>query len=941
MLVSNAQNSIGISEIKNFTKNDFKAGLQTWDITQANNGTLFMANNEGLLTFDGVFWNLFPLPNKTIVRSICIKDQRIYVGGQDEIGYFEPNANGALTYFSLNSRIPKSFIKFNDIWDICFKDNKIYFRSDDVIFLLENEKIQAIIPPTSFTYLGKANNRIYTADKQEGLLEVVGNRLSKATIFNRELGDGPVTGIIKLPFSDTLIVSTLSNGLYYFADRQLIPFPNNITALKQASIYNMTLANNQIVLATNENGVVIMDPKGQMIEQLNKSNGLQTNNCLSIFADKEMNIWIGLNNGIDFANISSSIRQIKPLSKDGAGYSATIYKDILFLATSDGVYQANINQGEKDLSYSKNEFKKVKNGGGQIWKVENVNNHLLVGKHEGVFEYINDELKPISTQTGYWSFISTTLPNKSLAGSYEGLQFINTANNTATIEQQFPEFKESSRYLCMDSIGNFWVSHPLHGLSKITSNKNQYKVSSFGMAKGLPSNSENYAFNIANKIMTATSKGLYTYDENSNRFSVDPVFKKLAGNLAIRFLKLDKDGNLWFVSEKQLGVIEQYFKNPKLIIVNELKEKILSGFESVETFDDQNILIGGIEGFYHLNFKKYRQKKNSITAVISRVNTTGTIDSIIYHGLSLSEKIGNPETMVLEKRLRSIRFQFGTSHFASLKNAEFSYKLDGLENKWSVWSKRTEKEYTNLKPGTYSFLVKARDSREQNPMITSFSFRISPFWHETTLAKIVYVLLALIALYYIRLWVRNKFLAQRQKHKEEQTRLRYIFQLEQDKKELEIRSLQNEKLASDIEHKNAELASSAMHLVKKGELMNKVQEQIMEIDKQMKNAQLTAATKKIISSLREDKHLDEDWEIFSNHFDTVHTDFTKHLKQAHPELTSNEIKLCINLRMNLSTKEIAQLMNISIRGVEVGRYRLRKKLGLTSETNFYDYLMKI
>ncbi len=89
----------------------------------------------------------------------------------------------------------------------------------------------------------------------------------------------------------------------------------------------------------------------------------------------------------------------------------------------------------------------------------------------------------------------------------------------------------------------------------------------------------------------------------------------------------------------------------------------------------------------------------------------------------------------------------------------------------------------------------------------------------------------------------------------------------------------------------------------------------------------------------EDNKIDDNWEHFAHHFDKVHTDFLVLLKNRYPNLTASELKLCAYLRMNLSSKEIAQLMNISIRGVEIGRYRLRKKLGISKDTNLFEFLL--
>jgi DNA-binding CsgD family transcriptional regulator len=97
--------------------------------------------------------------------------------------------------------------------------------------------------------------------------------------------------------------------------------------------------------------------------------------------------------------------------------------------------------------------------------------------------------------------------------------------------------------------------------------------------------------------------------------------------------------------------------------------------------------------------------------------------------------------------------------------------------------------------------------------------------------------------------------------------------------------------------------------------------------------------KKIINIIKDENNIDKQWEQFTIHFDNVHSDFHAALKRKYPSLSSNELKLSAYLRMNLSTKEIAQLMNISVRGVEISRYRLSKKLQVGSEISLHDFLI--
>jgi DNA-binding CsgD family transcriptional regulator len=147
--------------------------------------------------------------------------------------------------------------------------------------------------------------------------------------------------------------------------------------------------------------------------------------------------------------------------------------------------------------------------------------------------------------------------------------------------------------------------------------------------------------------------------------------------------------------------------------------------------------------------------------------------------------------------------------------------------------------------------------------------------------------------------------------------------------------LKNEKLESEISHKNSELANSAMHLVQKREMLGKIHDDLNALLKKIDNEQVSGQFKKLLKLLGEDNKMDDNWEQFAHHFDKVHTDFLVVLKNRYPALTANELKLCAYVRMNLSSKEIAQLLNISIRGVEIGRYRLRKKLRLAKEMNLF------
>jgi DNA-binding CsgD family transcriptional regulator len=156
-----------------------------------------------------------------------------------------------------------------------------------------------------------------------------------------------------------------------------------------------------------------------------------------------------------------------------------------------------------------------------------------------------------------------------------------------------------------------------------------------------------------------------------------------------------------------------------------------------------------------------------------------------------------------------------------------------------------------------------------------------------------------------------------------------------------LTEIQNEKLEAEIKYKNQELALTTMHLVQKAEILLTVQEALNHIQEKSNSPAAKKEVQQLLNLINFDVNLDEDWEHFAHHFDKVHVDFLKHLREHFPQLSSNDYKLCAYLRMNLSTKEIAPLMNISVRGVEGSRYRLRKKLHLPNDANLTEFILNL
>ena len=143
-----------------------------------------------------------------------------------------------------------------------------------------------------------------------------------------------------------------------------------------------------------------------------------------------------------------------------------------------------------------------------------------------------------------------------------------------------------------------------------------------------------------------------------------------------------------------------------------------------------------------------------------------------------------------------------------------------------------------------------------------------------------------------------------------------------------------------MKHKTKELANATYHIIQKNKFLNKLKNDLSGLSNKAKSELVEEELRKISRKIDRDIHHDQNWKVFNKYFDDVHQDFMNKLKEKHPDLTPKDLRLCGYLRMNISTKEIAPLLNISVRGVEISRYRLRRKLSLERDDNLIEYLMK-
>ena len=935
--------NLGLPPVTHFPKTVYRAGTQSWDIGQDRNGIIFLANNEGLLWFNGNSWNCYPIANGTCVRSLAVDTagNRVFVGGQGELGYFRPDNAGVLRYHSLNAVIPAGERNYGDVWDIVFFQNAWFFRTADRIFRIEKEQCSTYKPGGSLECLQAVNGKLLLHSTSAGILQFDGKQ------FLPVCSGPPSVVTAMLPWeNDTILVCTLKNGLYCLVGNQLLSWATPADGfLKEKRIYTATVfGDGQIALGTTLGGLLVLNRQRQPEFWLRKGAGLQFNNILSVQADRTGNLWLGLDNGIDYVEVNAPFYRIFPDGElEGAGYAARISGNRLYLGTSNGLY--SVPWRDYFNPFRDQVFQPVAGTTGQVWGLDEAGGAFLMGHHEGAFRVDGMTSKLLSGRTGTWRFLQLN-DTVLIAGQYDGLSLFTRAVDGAwQWRLHLPGFNESCRILVAENDTTFWVSHPYRGVFKIVL-KNGFRtlsVKRYGQAEGLSSDLFNYIYNIGGRPLVAAERGLFRYDPSSDRFTAATEFdEQLGKNKRTRYLQEDIKGNIWFVTGEETGVLwvqdEGLGKKVRRQVFPQLKGQVLGGFEHIYCPDAYSQFFGTEKGFLHLHTHRLMRPETPLQVVINSVLAPSATDSLKYGGFPGEQM----KELVLPYQNNRLILSYAATIFGESIDIQYNTQLEGLEREWSGWSSKTERDFTHLPSGNYRFLVKARDESGRESVTQVFAFRILPPWYASRWAFFLYALLIGGLLTVLARSQRKKFerekaeLTRSHQQKEEQ-HLRRVEQSEQ-----QLNQIQHEKLEAEVQHKNEELALATMHLVQKGEILASIQEALERaLQKEQDPSKLREELHRLLRMLQMDTRTDQDWEQFAVHFDQVYHDFLQRLREQFPQLSPNDYRLCAYLRMNLNTKEIAHLLNISVRGVEGSRYRLRRKLNLSNEANLVDFLMGI
>ena len=908
--------------IERFTPQDYKADDQNWSISQDSNKNIYVANNKGLLEYNGARWNLYSINNQSIIRSVAVINDLVYSGSYMDFGYWKRNSFGEMIYKSISKELNGNLVDDVEFWNIIPYDDFVLFQSLDRIYIYNtlNKTFRIINSKTNIIKAFRVGEVIYFQESGLGISKIENG---KAVLIceDKLVKEEDIINIFTK--DNNLIIHFRDIGFYNFDGKKLsrLNMTSNALLSKVSSYSSTRLRNGNFILGTISNGVIILDSNGNVIYQINKNSGLSNNTVLSVFQDVSGNTWLALDNGINVLNLDSPYR----VYTDKQGYLGTVYASEstsknLYLGTNQGLFYRPINSFEK--------FKLIPKTKGQVWFLKEINGTLFCGHNNGTFEVKDDVAYKISNQEGNWIIRSVeNKPNLLVIGNYNGLSVIEKSSaGFWKFRNKVEGFDISSRYFEFINDSELLVSHEYKGVYKLKLENDLSQVISYDkleVDKGIGSSLINYK----GKILYSYDDGLFSYDDKNEVFRKTDLLKAYftASNYISGKLVYDENKDrLWSFSKNQLIYLEtgKLTDKPKINTIDLPSDlrKSKPGFENILYLDNNSYLLGTTDGYLIIDVEKFKVKEYVIS-----------IDSASYLIQQQEvQPIDISSSPFLKNQQNDLYFTFSVSDLDKFSPSFYQYRLVGVYDYWSEWTIKSNVLYENLPHGDYTFEVRGKVGSNISNTGT-FNFTIDKPWHLKPLAIASYIFLFVIIAAIIQ--YLNRMYYKRQKDSLLKTK----------EKELEIKELENQRqlmeyknksLQQNIENKNRELGISTMTLIRKNEFLSSLKKELSAIDKLNELNRVTKIIDKNINNK-------EDWKFFQDAFNNADKDFLKKIKNLHPILTPNDLKLCAYLRLNLSSKEIAPLLNISHRSVEVKRYRLRKKMKLSRQASLANYILEI
>src|SRR5690606_32693908 len=522
---------IGLPNIRNYTKTEYRSGTQNWDIDHDANGNMYFANNNGLLQFDGSTWRTYGIPSSKNIRSVKVDSNsgRIYVGGYNEFGYFRSDEMGILQYRSLMSEIREERYGNTDFfWKIHLLGEEVIFQSFNAAYILKDGEIR-VLPAQEgrFQFSFLVGDKVYFQHTSKGVLEYRDGSFTPLD-GGTALNNYEIWGMFPLG-PDSLLFATLEAGLFLHDGKRMLPWQNEANEMVRANsaLGGTLIEGRTLVLNTVLGGVVICDLEGNIIQHIDLKRGLKNNTVLSSFVDSGNNLWLGLDNGIAYLNINSPFTYFGSSLYFSSVYATISHQGQLYVATNQGVFQHDM-----DGSFLDRSFDLVEGTAAQSWNIQLIGGEIICANNKGALVIEDGKVVRNMDDIGYYGFREFPgQPDHVLGANYAGFAVFQKGPQGLEFQNRIEGINNSSKDFEMES-GFVWLLRdqylhqlePSPGLEKFNLRK---RFTSLGEdRKGISTIKR-----INNRLYFISGNRFYTYSKEGDGFEPDPEFNDLFGDL--------------------------------------------------------------------------------------------------------------------------------------------------------------------------------------------------------------------------------------------------------------------------------------------------------------------------------------------------------------------------------------------------------------------------
>ena len=750
--------------IRNYTTEEYNGTDQVWAIGQDHRGVMYFGEGKGLLEYDGTNWRTYQVANASIVRSLAISDDGvIYVGANNEFGYFKPNAYGLLTYYSLNKYLPQNVENYQNVWKTYITSEGVYYISRNYVFWWDYNKLEVIPVLLQAMFAFEVDGNVYIKDDNRGVLKLEGSKL--ISLPNCDDVNTYKAGYFEINSYETgqLLMAFSNKGFYKYdltkQELKKLKYSNLAEAyIKENLGFKMVKASDdEWAYCTIEGGIIFINRQGEVTRIINEARGLSTNCIYDIFFDNSGNLWAATQFGISRIDLSNSL--VKYTKKQGVSDYIMCFKwhnNTQYFGTSINVYY--LPEYSPTLN-NDNHKAQIVEGIDDCWDLIDVKGHLIACHWMGLSEVSGDKAHTLLKERRVYCglYDEKHHPEAMFLGQIDGVLLAlikeETETNRIVVRDTFKlkGFTGQVRSMVYDADGHLWIATYNRGvvLVRFGDDISTYTVTRFTDEDGLPSAYNEASVNCFNgKVNVFTHKGIYkpVYPDRGQPdsliyFEADRYWGPVYSTDSTSALLADQvSDDQFFLFGGYSGIVE--VGADSISVLHAPFVRITDAY-SIEVAEERYIQFGTSDAFYIYDSKGEKDYNEAFNVLIRQVRLSN--DSVIFAGMFYDDtkdrvSFTQPDDAQLEllHNQNSLKLNFSATYYEESEKNLYQYYLEGFDEGWSNWSFESSATYTNIPAGHYAFKVRAKNIYGTISEVNTFSFQVLPDWYETWWAYLAY-----------------------------------------------------------------------------------------------------------------------------------------------------------------------------------------------------------